>query len=66
MPSDLVDQLNTYRLEQKLSQTQLAKELGVTFQTVNRWLNGHVKPSHIHAYHIEKLLQQAVIDAPRA
>lgn len=28
-----------------LSQDELAKELGVTFATVNRWENGHHEPS---------------------
>ena len=56
MPPDLIDQLNTYRLERKISQPQLAKKLGVTFQTVNRWLNRHMKPSEIHEYHIKKLI----------
>ena len=58
MPQDLIDQLTTYRLERKLSQPQLAKKLGVTFQTVNRWLNRHMKPGQIHEYHIRKLLQR--------
>jgi transcriptional regulator with XRE-family HTH domain len=57
MSQDLIDQLNTYRLEHKLSQPQLAKKLGVTFQTVNRWLNRHMKPGHIHEYHIKKLVR---------
>ena len=57
MPQDLINQLNTYRLERKLSQPQLAKKLGVTFQTVNRWLNRHMKPGQIHEYHIRKLLK---------
>lgn len=56
MPKDLIDQLNTYRLEHRLSQPQLAKKLGVTFQTVNRWLNRHMKPGQIHEYHIKKML----------
>ena len=58
MPQDLIAQLNTYRLERKISQTQLAKKLGVTFQTVNRWLNHHMKPSQIQEYHIKKLMQR--------
>ena len=58
MPKDLIDQLNTYRLERRLSQPQLAKKLGVTFQTINRWLNRHMKPGQIHAYHIRKLLNE--------
>lgn len=28
-----------------LSQDELAKELGVTFATVNRWENGHHEPT---------------------
>ncbi len=57
MPKDLIDKLNTYRLDNKLSQTQLAKKLGVTFQTVNRWLNRHMKPSQIQEHQIKKLLE---------
>lgn len=56
MPKDLIKALNTYRLEHKLSQVQLAKRLGVSFQTVNRWINRHVKPSQIQEYQIKKLL----------
>ena len=56
MPPDLIDRLNTYRLEHRLSQPQLAKKLGVTFETVNRWLNRHMKPGQIHEFHIKKLL----------
>lgn len=28
-----------------LSQEELAKELGITFATVNRWENGHHEPT---------------------
>lgn len=56
MSTDLIGALDTYRLERKLSQAQLAKKLGVTFQTVNRWLNRHVKPSQIQEYQIRKLV----------
>ncbi len=59
MPQDLIDQLNPYRLEHRLSQPQLAKKLGVTFETVNRWLNRHMKPSQIHEYHIKRLLKHS-------
>lgn len=57
MPADLIDRLNTYRLERKLSQVQLAERLGVTFQTVNRWLNRRVTPSQIQEYQIKKLVR---------
>ena len=56
MPHDLIDQLNTYRLEHKLTQLQLAKRLGVTFQTINRWLNRRMKPRPIQEHQIKKLL----------
>ena len=54
---DFVKALNTYRLERKLTQQVLAKKLGVSFTTVNRWLKGHVKPSQIQEYHIQKFIQ---------
>jgi len=58
MSEDLIDQLSTYRLERKLSQVKLAEKLGVTFQTVNRWLNRQVKPGQIQEYHIKKLIMK--------
>jgi transcriptional regulator with XRE-family HTH domain len=58
MPQDLIDRLNTFRLGHKLSQPQLAKKLGVTFETVNRWLNRRMKPGKIHEFHIRKLLKK--------
>lgn len=29
----------------QLTQVQLATELGVTYETINRWENGHMQPS---------------------
>ena len=52
----LIERLDEYRLEHKISQEQLAEKLGVTHATVNRWFNGHTKPNKIQTYHIEKLL----------
>ncbi|HBR13959.1 MAG TPA: transcriptional regulator [Candidatus Omnitrophica bacterium] len=53
---DIIKQLETYRLENKISQEQLAEKLDVAFSTVNRWLNGKAKPNKIQTYHIEKLI----------
>ena len=53
---DITKKLETYRLEHRISQEDLAKKLRVAFSTVNRWLNGKSKPNKIQAYHIEKLL----------
>ena len=56
MARDLIDRLITYRLDNKLTQTELAEKLGVTFQTVNRWFNRHMKPSQIQEHQIKKIL----------
>jgi putative transcriptional regulator len=38
-----------YELRQltQLTQVQLAAVLGVSYETINRWENGHIKPSHL-------------------
>lgn len=53
---DLVKKLEIYRLEHKITQQSLAAWLGVSFVTVNRWLNGKTKPNKIQQYHIKKFL----------
>ncbi len=55
---DNIKRLETFRLENKISQEDLAAKLGVAFSTINRWLNGKTKPNKIQTYHIEKLLKQ--------
>ncbi len=54
---DIVKQLELYRLENRVTQDELAKEIGVNFSTVSRWLNGKTKPNKIQQYHIEKFLK---------
>jgi transcriptional regulator with XRE-family HTH domain len=56
---DIINQLETYRMKNRITQEDLAKKLGVAFTTVNRWLNWKIKPNKIHSYHIEKLLKSA-------
>ena len=53
---DLIGRLEVYRLENRISQQELAKKLDVSFATVNRWLNSKTKPNKIQEYHIKKLL----------
>ena len=53
---NIIKKVEIYRLENKITQQQLAKKLGVAFSTVNRWLNGKTKPNKIQRYHIEKFL----------
>lgn len=58
MPTvDLIEKLNTYRLEKRITQQNLAKMLGVAFSTMNRWLTRKIEPSMIQRYHIEKFLK---------
>ncbi len=54
----LLHDLNLYRLERGLSQTALAAQLKVAYQTVNRWFNGHFTPNAIQEYRIRKLLRE--------
>lgn len=53
----LVKELEHYRLENRVTQEELAKEIGVNFSTISRWLNGKTKPNKIQQYHIEKFLK---------
>lgn len=39
------DRFKTARLEMMMSQEEIAKELGVSFATVNRWETGRNKPN---------------------
>jgi transcriptional regulator with XRE-family HTH domain len=55
---NILDNLNTYRLDNKISQQELAKMLGVAFCTVNRWFRGHHKPNMIQEHHIQKMLKK--------
>lgn len=56
---DLIESLRLYRLERQLTQEELAKKLGVSFATVNRWFKDKTHPSELQAYRIKKLLGQA-------
>lgn len=58
MADKLIEQLETYRLDHKITQEQLAEILNVAFSTVNRWLNGKNKPSKIQVHQIKKFLKK--------
>ncbi|HAH21011.1 MAG TPA: hypothetical protein DCL49_08935 [Candidatus Omnitrophica bacterium] len=53
---DMIKQLELYRLENRITQVELAKDLKVAFSTVSRWFNGKTKPNKIQQYHIGKFL----------
>ena len=42
----------------KLTQEQCAARLGVTFSTLNRWENGHAKPSPLALKSIQHEIEQ--------
>ncbi|BAY66966.1 XRE family transcriptional regulator (plasmid) [Calothrix brevissima NIES-22] len=46
------------RLAFGLTQEQFANTLGVTYSTINRWENGHTKPSPLAMEKIERMLQE--------
>ena len=57
---DIIKQLELYRLENRVTQDELAKKIGVNFSTVSRWLNGKTTPNKIQQYHIKKFLKKKV------
>ena len=61
MPSmeNIAEQLKALRQQHGWSQEDLARELGVSFSTVNRWENGKAKPSRLAQKSILALTTQA-------
>ena len=57
MADKLIEQLETYRLDHKITQEELAEKLDIAFSTVNRWFNNRNKPSKIQRHSIEKFLK---------
>ena len=43
----------------KLTQTELANLIGVDYVTVNRWENGHARPSQLAQRHLNRLARKA-------
>ncbi|MFH1655635.1 MAG: Fic family protein [Candidatus Omnitrophota bacterium] len=52
-----IKQIKEIREKTGWSQDQLAKELGVTFATINRWLNKHTRPHPSHLKLIDKVFE---------
>ena len=44
---NIAEELKKLRQQQRWSQEDLARTLGVSFATVNRWENGKTKPSRL-------------------
>lgn len=56
---NIAEQLKALRRQHGWSQEDLARELGVSFSTVNRWENGKAKPSRLAQKGILTLTTQA-------
>jgi DNA-binding transcriptional regulator YiaG len=54
----LIRDLEEYRLQNRISQDELARSLNVAFSTINRWINGKTKPNKTQKYHIIKLIKK--------
>ncbi len=52
------EKLREIRKKKGWSQERLARELGVSFQTVHRWETGKFEPSHLAQEKIDKLLRE--------
>ena len=50
--------IQTWRRQCGLTQEELAHRLEVTFSTVSRWENGHVKPSKLACRALKKLADE--------
>ena len=53
---DLARLVRSLREKLGLSQEKLAARMGVTFSSVNRWENGHSKPSPLAMQKLEELV----------
>ena len=56
----LIQELEEYRLKNRIPQEELARSLGVAFSTVNRWINGKTKPNKTQKYHIARLIMNSI------
>lgn len=52
----MLDDLERYRLDHKISQEVLAAKLGVSHSTLHRWYHSDVVPNLINRHSIIKLL----------
>ena len=57
-PSDAGRIIRAWRQRAGLTQEGLAQALSVTFSTVSRWENGHVRPSKLAWRAIERLASE--------
>ena len=49
----------------KLTQVQLAKVLGVSYETINRWENGHIQPSPLALKQIQLFVNELSLSSSK-
>lgn len=57
-PREFASKVKALREQLALSQEDLAKALGVSFATVNRWENGKTQPSKLAKNQFERFYQE--------
>lgn len=59
MPEDIIKQV---REQLNITQEQLARELNISFSTINRWENGHTSPSKLAKMRLLEFCKNCNID----
>lgn len=57
---NIPDLVKEVRRQLALSQEDLARQLGISFATVNRWENGQVKPSKLGKAQLDKFCTKMI------
>lgn len=57
-------EVKTLRVNLGMTQEDLAHELGVTVSTVNRWENGHTRPSRLATAGLDRLATDREVAPP--
>ena len=56
------DKLRQIIQKRNITQEKFAEEIGVSFATVNRWCQGHIKPRESTLLQIERYCKNYLID----
>jgi transcriptional regulator with XRE-family HTH domain len=57
------DLIKAIRMELNITQEQLARELNISFSTINRWENGHTSPSKLAKMRLLEFCSRNNVDA---
>ena len=57
------DIIKKIRTELNITQEQLARELNISFSTINRWENGHTSPSKLAKMRLLEFCSSKNVDA---